>query len=307
MKNRFLVLLSTFNGEEFLEQLLKSLVQQEGVSIKLLVRDDGSTDRTIEILSSYCNFLEMEVLQGLNIGSNRSFQELFQLARKEDFDYLAFCDQDDIWHPSKLKRASDALMRNRKSFYASKRNLINSDGKSLGLHPSGRVKPGFTNSIVENVCAGCTTVLTESFFRKIVEVFPFEVEGDIDHILYMLAASNNGCYFDQESRISYRVHSRNQFGIRSSYFLNLKESIDGVKRKMTTAVGISKVIANFSDPVNSHLILKLTTRQAFLPHAFAILQMPKLRQKIFEDVLIRIFLITNKKFYKDLSRQSSIF
>ena len=303
MNKKFLVLLSTFNGEEYLEELLNSVAHQENVSVKLLVRDDGSTDQTLEILNSYSEYVEMEVLLGVNIGSNRSFQELFRLAKLEDFDYLSFCDQDDVWYPTKLKRASDSLERNSKTFYASKRQLIDADGKQLQLYPSGRVRLSFANSIVENVCAGCTTVLSESFFREIVEIFPFGVEGDIDHILYMLAAVSNSCYFDQESRISYRVHTRNQLGVRSGFFLNLKKSIHGVTRKMTTAVRISQVLANFSDPVSSQLLWKLTTRRAFIQQAIVILRMPKLRQKIFEDLLLRLFLITNRKIYGKLSRE----
>lgn len=300
------MLLSTFNGEEFLEELLNSVAHQESVDIKVLVRDDGSTDRTFDILNSYSRALEMQVLQGINIGSNRSFQELFRLARSQDFDYLAFCDQDDVWHPTKLKRAFESLERNQKNFYASKRRLIDSNGKQLGLYPSGRVRTSFANSIVENVCAGCTTVLSEPFFREVVEIFPFDVEGDIDHILYILAAASNSCYFDQESRINYRVHGKNQFGIRNGYFFNMKKSIHGMSRKMTTAVAISQVIENFSDPVNVHLLWKLSTRRGFIQRVFIILRMPKLRQRIFEDVLLRIFLITNRKHYDKLFTEFTI-
>jgi glycosyltransferase involved in cell wall biosynthesis len=300
MKRKFLVLLSTFNGEEYLEELLNSVAHQESVDIKVLVRDDGSTDRTLEILDSYSKSVEMEVLQGVNIGSNRSFQELFRMARLQNFDYLAFCDQDDVWQQTKLKRAFESLERSSKKFYASKRKLINSNGKQLGLYPSGRIRPSFANAIVENVCAGCTTVLSESFYREVVEIFPFDIEGDIDHILYMLATASNCCYFDQESRIYYRVHGGNQLGIRSGYFFDIKKSIHGVTQKMTTAARISKVIENFSDPVNVHLLWKLSTRRGFIQRVFIILRMPKLRQRIFEDVLLRIFLITNRKHYDKL-------
>ncbi len=297
------MLLSTFNGEEFLEELLNSVAHQESVDIKVLVRDDGSTDRTLDILNSYSKSVEMEVLQGVNIGSNRSFQELFRMARLQNFDYLAFCDQDDVWQQTKLKRAFESLERNSKKFYASKRKLIDSNGKQLGLYPSGRVRPSFANAIVENVCAGCTTVLSESFYKEVVEIFPFDIEGDIDHILYMLATASNCCYFDQESRIYYRVHARNQLGIRSGYFFNLKKSIHGVTRKMTTAVRISQIFANFSQPVNCELLWMLTTRRPLISRTFVILRLPKLRQKIFEDALLRLFLITNRKFYHNLSRE----
>ena len=53
MKTRILTLLSTYNGEKYLSELIDSLLIQEGVELSILARDDGSTDRTVEILKAY--------------------------------------------------------------------------------------------------------------------------------------------------------------------------------------------------------------------------------------------------------------
>ena len=51
--NKVCILLSTYNGEKYLEEQLTSLINQEGVDIQILVRDDGSTDKTLHILNKW--------------------------------------------------------------------------------------------------------------------------------------------------------------------------------------------------------------------------------------------------------------
>ena len=53
MKKRVCVLLSTYNGEKYLDEQLDSLIRQENVDIDILVRDDGSTDSTFDLVSNF--------------------------------------------------------------------------------------------------------------------------------------------------------------------------------------------------------------------------------------------------------------
>lgn len=105
------ILLSTYNGEKYLRQFLDSALNQKNVSVHLVVRDDGSTDETLDILNEYVsrypeNFM---VMKEKNIGCESSFYELL----KTDYqaDYYAFADQDDIWMDDKLESAIRALKK----------------------------------------------------------------------------------------------------------------------------------------------------------------------------------------------------
>jgi glycosyltransferase involved in cell wall biosynthesis len=100
------VLLSTYNGEAHLEAQLESLKTQNGVTVDLHVRDDGSTDRTCEILRRHAGLWPglAGIVPNDNLGPARSFLALLRSA-PDKFEHYAFCDQDDVWMPDKLVRA----------------------------------------------------------------------------------------------------------------------------------------------------------------------------------------------------------
>lgn len=100
------VLMSTFNGEKYVEEQINSILKQKGIdsnfSMQLMIRDDMSTDKTKEILEKYRNNSKIDFLVDDlgNIGVKQSF---FQLLRNSpNADLYFFCDQDDIWPQNKI-------------------------------------------------------------------------------------------------------------------------------------------------------------------------------------------------------------
>ena len=78
---RVQVLLACYNGEKYIAQQLDSILGQTGVSVELMIRDDGSTDGTRDILADYdARFDRIHVLYGENIGSNAGFFTMLSLA-----------------------------------------------------------------------------------------------------------------------------------------------------------------------------------------------------------------------------------
>jgi glycosyltransferase involved in cell wall biosynthesis len=103
------VLLATFNGEKFLGEFLDSLYRQKDVRIHLVVSDDGSSDRTIEIIDSYRHLFEScKIFNGPCNGPSSNF---FSLIENATYEFVALADQDDVWHPhhliSSVSRLSD--------------------------------------------------------------------------------------------------------------------------------------------------------------------------------------------------------
>lgn len=102
------VLMSCYNGEAFIEEQIKSILEQKtGRKIELYIRDDGSKDNTRVILKKYENIDNVHVIFGENTGVMNSFFELLQ--QSEEADYYAFADQDDIWNEDKLERAMNLI------------------------------------------------------------------------------------------------------------------------------------------------------------------------------------------------------
>jgi glycosyltransferase involved in cell wall biosynthesis len=101
---KVVVVLSTFNGSKYLEALLDSLVRQDYPNFCILIRDDGSSDCTPEIINSFCCKYSNKIIhfrdrEG-NVGVTSSF--LSMLKYVEDGAYLMFCDQDDVWFDDKI-------------------------------------------------------------------------------------------------------------------------------------------------------------------------------------------------------------
>ena len=97
------ILLATYNGEKYLDQQIISILEQQYSNWRLIIRDDGSSDSTLQILSKYLQTYP-EKIQLLDdsfdrLGPSASFDKLLHYSTAS---YVAFCDQDDIWLPNKL-------------------------------------------------------------------------------------------------------------------------------------------------------------------------------------------------------------
>lgn len=99
--------MTTYNGEKYLKEQLDSLLKQVGVSVKILVRDDGSTDQTKSILDTYQKKGLIDWYCGEHLNAPRGFLDLIN--RAPNADYYAFCDQDDVWDSDKLFIAVNLL------------------------------------------------------------------------------------------------------------------------------------------------------------------------------------------------------
>lgn len=97
-KGKVVILMSTYNGEEYLESQIKSILNQTYKKWQLYIRDDGSTDNTVNIIEKYCaldpriNFYNENSRN--NVGVVHSFMELLE---NVEADYYMFSDQDDFW------------------------------------------------------------------------------------------------------------------------------------------------------------------------------------------------------------------
>ncbi|EME3524541.1 glycosyltransferase, partial [Enterococcus faecium] len=90
------VFMSTYNSEMYLEEQIKSILKQKKVKVSLWVRDDGSSDNTINILEKYKKKGKLTYFSGCNLGYGKSFLDLFKNI-KIPTDYYAYSDQDDYW------------------------------------------------------------------------------------------------------------------------------------------------------------------------------------------------------------------
>lgn len=122
------ILLSTWNGERWLGELLASLERQSFADWELLVRDDGSQDQTnklvLEWQRSHPHQLTQFLTDGQHLGSTASFSRLVELSHAP---YLMFCDQDDIWFPEKIEMSMAAIQLLEQAHGYSRPLLVHTD------------------------------------------------------------------------------------------------------------------------------------------------------------------------------------
>jgi glycosyltransferase involved in cell wall biosynthesis len=130
------IALCTWNGERYLAEQLDSLLAQDHHALELVACDDASTDGSWDILQRYApRFAQRRLLRNTrNLGVHANFQQALALCRGE---WIAPCDQDDIWAPHKLSRllgaAADATL-----VYCDSQ-LVDGQGRPLGERVSDRL------------------------------------------------------------------------------------------------------------------------------------------------------------------------
>ena len=107
--NEIVVLLATYNGQEFLKEQLDSLLAQSFQNFKIVIHDDGSCDDTPSIIADYKKEHpdRILVLQGKATGCAKN--NFLWMLKEVEADYYFLCDQDDVWHKDKIKKSLEAI------------------------------------------------------------------------------------------------------------------------------------------------------------------------------------------------------
>ena len=166
---RIAIMMSTYNGELYIEEQLSSIAEQIDVEVKLFIRDDGSTDNTLEIIDRFSDKLDIEIIKASNVGAGKSFMLLMKhvLNNNEKFDYYGFADQDDIWFKDKLIRAIRMLNDDEPLLYCSNINAFK-DNNILWPHRNKDFKPiTLKGSVIKCGATGNTFV----FNNKMAKMF----------------------------------------------------------------------------------------------------------------------------------------
>jgi glycosyltransferase involved in cell wall biosynthesis len=231
--NKIDILLATYNGGVFLEEQIQSLLSQSYTSWNLLIRDDGSSDQTVEIIKKYVKKYpeKIKFIQDTiqNSGPAGNFSILLQYSKS---DYVMFCDQDDVWVSDKIENVYKKILRMENQFGKETPLLVHSDlfvtDKNLNIIAKSmfefqNLNPLATNLnqlLVQNNVTGCTVIINKALVQKATPI-PKEVIMH-DWWLALVASALGEIGFINNSTIMYRQHSMNDTGAKSyslSYFL----------------------------------------------------------------------------------------
>lgn len=238
-----LVFLCSYNGEQFLVDQLASIFAQT-VPVRVIVSDDGSTDRTIEIIEDFAaKGFPIEIVSGPRQGSGLNFLSIFGRAELLNHDFLAFSDQDDVWHPNHLERAIAMIGAHQDpALYGSRTRWISEVGEFIRISPR-RTKPmSFENAMLQCFAGGNTFVLNRGALQWLGQRMPaLDVPRQVSHdwlIYQIMTAAGHQVAFDPEPSINYRQHSRNILGENRSLnarFARLQLLLSGRYRRQVDA------------------------------------------------------------------------
>ena len=205
------IVLSTYNGEAYIGAQLNSLIGQTYPHWRCYIRDDGSKDNSIALVKRYAERDARFVLLEDQLGNLGVVQAYFRLFNQVDEDYIAACDQDDVWREDKLERSLElvrkietdkkipALVHTDSSFVDSHLNVIRE--RFIGKRG---LKQGLSGIIIANSVQGGSILFNRALnnqSKKITAKLPY------DYHLGMIAELTGARGFISDTMLKYRQHN----------------------------------------------------------------------------------------------------
>lgn len=239
--NKIAILLSTYNSSKYIKEQIDSIIKQTNTEWFLYIRDDCSTDNTVEIIKDYSfrysNIYLFNTVKE-NIGPCKSFLWLLE---KVESEYYMFCDHDDIWIQNKIE-ISFKIMKELEEKYSKQRPiLVHSDMKVVdsslnliadsfwkytGLHHTWS---SFNNFSGGNCVNGCTMIINEQAKKVSLINSIYATIHDV-WVSLRVSYSNGIIYYISEPTVLYRQHCNNVVGAQKFNGFKSLRKINNLKQ-----------------------------------------------------------------------------
>lgn len=253
------VVMATYNGEAFLQKQLESVFQQTYPNIEIIAVDDGSTDATLSILKAHAKqHARMKLFcNEANLGYIKNFEKGCALATGA---FIALCDQDDYWHPDKIKHMVQAIGTSPMVYCNSL--LCDENLNSTGVYISDRaVLNPIVNCLQQAVFCriyGHASLFTKELYQKAA---PFLSVIPHDWWLCYIASLNGGINYLDEPLVYYRQHASNLYGAVGGK-RRKKSKEEDLKKKRLEIINIRTRINAFTDACPAGFVKEKKVLQA---------------------------------------------
>ncbi len=297
MRSKSLViLLAAYNGQKWLQTQIDSILYTRcEVDLELSLSVDVSNDATLEICNRYATIdTRVSILPYGDRygGAGKNFYRLLKDTDLICYDYIAFCDQDDIWHENKLPRAIEKLQQY--DCYSSNVTAFWEDGREVLIDKAQPQRKW--DFLFEAAGPGCTYV----FKREVAMEFKawlleryHQVGEDIalhDWLLYAFARSQGYSWFiDPNPMMLYRQHANNQVGTNNSFGAAIK------RLNMITSKWYRNQCTNIAEHLALHHlpIVKYGLNKGYVGNLYLLFHINKLRRRLRDRVALTIALLFN--------------
>ncbi len=212
------ILLATYNGEKYLQEQIESILNQTYTNFRLLISDDGSTDRTLDIVDEYVKKDDRIVTfkQKNNMGVVRNFEFLMQ---KVTSKYFMFSDQDDIWKKDKIEKSVKKIEEGFGLVYSDLEVVDNnlevmykSYWALKGFDKKVRKYNNFESLYLNNYITGCTIISKKEYIEKVLPIPKSTGYILHDYWLPIIVSQKAKLGYIDEPLIKYRQHKNNKIG-----------------------------------------------------------------------------------------------
>jgi glycosyltransferase involved in cell wall biosynthesis len=224
------ILMSVLNGSNFIRGQIDSIIGQTYVNWRLIIRDDGSTDNTSEIIREYQDrypskfetVQDGEQAKNLNLGANQGFARVLESSTAR---YAMFSDQDDVWLPVKIEKTLEKMQELEAIYQESTPLMVHTDLRVVDrelntirdsfwqlqhLGPKNCSK--LNRLLMQNGITGCTVMINRKL-RELATPIPPEAIMH-DYWLALVAAAFGKIAYLNEPNILYRQHGANYAGAK---------------------------------------------------------------------------------------------
>ena len=235
MLKKILILLATCNGEKYIHQQLDSIKNQKQVDIDVLVSDDKSSDKTVEIIKAYSDEMNIKILKTYSSNSRNFSLNFYHLISESDataYDYVAYSDQDDIFVDTKYIEMINLLENNNAMGGSSS---VKCFGASDSILRQSKMMTKY-DYLFEGAGQGNTFVLKKELFSKFqafVRGYRTELDDFVYHdwLTYLFCRSKGYTWHFNNNPLSlYRIHYSNHTGSKKSFtgiVMRLKKLFNG--------------------------------------------------------------------------------
>ena len=229
------IILATYNGEKYISEQIDSLLSQAYDNWKLWIHDDFSSDNTVTIIRKYIQkYPNKIILLDDNIrcgGAKENFTHLIN-SIDDNFDYLMFCDQDDVWLENKIEITLKKMLNieeDRPALVHTNLKVVDDNLKiiSKSMFDYQKLNPEWSKSLdismVQNSVTGCT-IMINKLAKEIISPIPSEAIMHDWWILLKILEKKGNINFIITPTILYRQHSLNSIGAgEPSFFIFFKK------------------------------------------------------------------------------------
>jgi glycosyltransferase involved in cell wall biosynthesis len=271
------IAMCTYNGEKFLWEQLDSIARQTRLPDELIICDDNSADRTLQIIDAFAASASFPVKlfrNKVNIGSTKNFEQVIRLC---EGSIIVLADQDDVWHPDKLKVLEQLFLNSEETgaVFSNARVVSESlvpmgytlwDTRGFKSKQKKRFKTGNALEVLlkHNVVTGATLTF-RSTLRDLI--LPIPGEWVHDAWIAILIAIYSKADFIDNCLIDYRQHNDQQIGSLRKDFNGMKElakSIDNYYAQIRHNELLIEHILQLKIACDDHVVNKITDKISHL-------------------------------------------